>query len=742
MFRAGYPLPVSHGEVQMSSKSLSATSSPLPSGAMCEDGRPYVTDPITGRQVCLCNLGVDTPPYGPPRSAAAGDGLKHASLPAAAGVGTTPHLTFDPSAFYPPLVRGLPLRQDRLPPYLTAGMPGQPPVTFDPVLAAHPYGLLYAGMDMAGNPMRKAATRETTGPLKAWLSEHKKNPYPTKAEKIMLAIITRMTLTQVSTWFANARRRLKKENKLFPGDRDDKDDDDEDDEAHRREDGESVHEGNSINTSGPHKPAPLDSDSEDINVDSSDNSDDEDHPNSSHHRHITDAKSPHLLSQDKHTSSLSDFSFQSLSAEQRGLLRHHALDFSQSSLQRKTDGNVYKLTGDNCKDDDVISGSRHNHKQGDINNASSTLDSNSPLKKSNSLSSKPKIWSISEIISSPSSSTSKNSEAHQKDLDSTREYCNYTPPLPQTQSKMKLPSSKTSHTPPTSPGSEERSSHQFSPGADNNYLSTLIYAHAPTQHPAHSSFKHYTVGSMPDLRHSMSNHTVRHSELSLSPARWGSSELRPENSLVRQRRLLQQSSSPIAPCPQKTHETVRGWMAKNEDYIIRCRNALSLDSAKPPSSTSGSMEHHSQHPHSDVTSSPRRKSVGESFSSPVCGSEFGKHPLQIPGSSNTSTPSSYMDKGHSSSRTKSVISSPVSPTTLVKTSTLTGVPCSEPSRNMSMTPEDNHIPTKRGKLTAPGPERSEVLSPHRRENGTFNSNTSDQDSNDGISGTDNMMSCS
>lgn len=30
----------------------------------------------------------------------------------------------------------------------------------------------------------------------------------------MLAIITKMTLTQVSTWFANARRRLKKENKM------------------------------------------------------------------------------------------------------------------------------------------------------------------------------------------------------------------------------------------------------------------------------------------------------------------------------------------------------------------------------------------------------------------------------------------------------------------------------------------------------------------------------------------------
>merc|ERR1712113_1207802 len=33
-------------------------------------------------------------------------------------------------------------------------------------------------------------------------------------EKIMLAIISKMTLTQVSCWFANARRRLKKENKM------------------------------------------------------------------------------------------------------------------------------------------------------------------------------------------------------------------------------------------------------------------------------------------------------------------------------------------------------------------------------------------------------------------------------------------------------------------------------------------------------------------------------------------------
>ena len=66
----------------------------------------------------------------------------------------------------------------------------------------------------AAGARRKSATRETTSTLKAWLYEHRKNPYPTKGEKIMLAIITKMTLTQVSTWFANARRRLKKENKM------------------------------------------------------------------------------------------------------------------------------------------------------------------------------------------------------------------------------------------------------------------------------------------------------------------------------------------------------------------------------------------------------------------------------------------------------------------------------------------------------------------------------------------------
>lgn len=93
------------------------------------------------------------------------------------------------------------------------------------------------GMDLNG-ARRKNATRETTSTLKAWLNEHKKNPYPTKGEKIMLAIITKMTLTQVSTWFANARRRLKKENKMTwePRNRVEDDDVNLDDDDHKSND--------------------------------------------------------------------------------------------------------------------------------------------------------------------------------------------------------------------------------------------------------------------------------------------------------------------------------------------------------------------------------------------------------------------------------------------------------------------------------------------------------------------------
>ncbi|XP_077371492.1 iroquois homeobox 7 [Festucalex cinctus] len=84
----------------------------------------------------------------------------------------------------------------------------------------------------------KVATRESTGALKAWLGEHLKNPYPTKGEKVMLAIITKMSLTQVSTWFANARRRLKKENRVSWASSRSKSDEEEEESEDEEEEGE------------------------------------------------------------------------------------------------------------------------------------------------------------------------------------------------------------------------------------------------------------------------------------------------------------------------------------------------------------------------------------------------------------------------------------------------------------------------------------------------------------------------
>ncbi|XP_023665919.1 iroquois-class homeodomain protein IRX-2a [Paramormyrops kingsleyae] len=111
----------------------------------------------------------------------------------------------------------------------TTGMAG--------AISYHPYGSPGYPYQLNDPAYRKNATRDATATLKAWLQEHRKNPYPTKGEKIMLAIITKMTLTQVSTWFANARRRLKKENKMTWAPRNKSEDEDEDEgDGERKED--------------------------------------------------------------------------------------------------------------------------------------------------------------------------------------------------------------------------------------------------------------------------------------------------------------------------------------------------------------------------------------------------------------------------------------------------------------------------------------------------------------------------
>ncbi|XP_034657158.1 homeobox protein caupolican [Drosophila subobscura] len=183
----------------------------------CENGRPIITDPVSGQTVCSCQ-------YDPARLAIGG--YSRMALPSG-GVGVYggpypsneqnpyPSIGVDNSAFYAPLSNPYGIKDANSGTEMNAwtSAAGLQSTTgyysYDPTLAAYGYGPNY---DLAAR--RKNATRESTATLKAWLSEHKKNPYPTKGEKIMLAIITKMTLTQVSTWFANARRRLKKENKM------------------------------------------------------------------------------------------------------------------------------------------------------------------------------------------------------------------------------------------------------------------------------------------------------------------------------------------------------------------------------------------------------------------------------------------------------------------------------------------------------------------------------------------------
>ncbi|XP_041376264.1 homeobox protein araucan-like [Gigantopelta aegis] len=201
-----------------------AISARSPGGPLCENGRPFVTDPCTGQAVCLCQLGVEGVKFHPVIGTP--EGLR--------SLGHSPG-SAEPSAFRSPLTCTTGLRLDRHEEAWKT-VPAALAHPYDPALVLHPYSTFYAGLDLNSAARRKAATRETTSPLKAWLSEHRKNPYPTKAEKIMLAIITKMTLTQVSTWFANARRRLKKENKMgWDGndkgdDNDDEDDEDDDDD--------------------------------------------------------------------------------------------------------------------------------------------------------------------------------------------------------------------------------------------------------------------------------------------------------------------------------------------------------------------------------------------------------------------------------------------------------------------------------------------------------------------------------
>ncbi|XP_052226498.1 homeobox protein araucan-like isoform X3 [Dreissena polymorpha] len=162
------------------------------SSRCCETGRPVMIDPVTGQTICSCQLKTGVPAY-----LARVPSLPETMYGSGMASQFSPNLltsTDASSAFYQ-----MRLKTERGadgPKMATSGT--HAPFYLEQLMAAHPYNSLYAGFDL-NSARRKNATRETTSALKAWLYEHRKNPYPTKGEKIMLAIITRMTLTQINT---------------------------------------------------------------------------------------------------------------------------------------------------------------------------------------------------------------------------------------------------------------------------------------------------------------------------------------------------------------------------------------------------------------------------------------------------------------------------------------------------------------------------------------------------------------
>nr|AMB26732.1 iroquois 4/6 [Leptochiton asellus] len=220
---ATYPYPAgTTGALTPAQLSSSSSSS---SRSCCENGRPIMTDPHTGQTICSCQYGPGLIPY--PRVPGLPDGVFSSSAYTQGYL----QIGADASAFYSPLANSPYEVKENAEGWRSLQQSAAGACfPYEASMAMYPYGPGYGGLDLNG-ARRKNATRETTNTLKAWLYEHRKNPYPTKGEKIMLAIITKMTLTQVSTWFANARRRLKKENKMTwsPRNRSDDDGDDLDD---------------------------------------------------------------------------------------------------------------------------------------------------------------------------------------------------------------------------------------------------------------------------------------------------------------------------------------------------------------------------------------------------------------------------------------------------------------------------------------------------------------------------------
>lgn len=334
-----------------------------------------MTDPHTGQTICSCQYGTALLNYSRVQGLPEGVyGASAAAYAAGATQGYVP-LGTEGSAFYSPLANpaAFDMKEGSEAWRALAAQGGCFP--YDPSMALYPYGTGYGGLDL--NARRKNATRETTNTLKAWLYEHRKNPYPTKGEKIMLAIITKMTLTQVSTWFANARRRLKKENKMTWSPRNRSEDD-----VSGDEEGDGKNNGN-------------DSDTSHANTSTNENNDT---PREVSEREVFDR----IISVDEDDDSdISDV------GEVDEIQTHRTNGVDEKSSEREDANERLTEHKDSLKEsNDKETGTSETDKSADVSHSSSKRPSDSSLE---SQAPRPKIWSVMDVLGNKDSSNSKSS---------------------------------------------------------------------------------------------------------------------------------------------------------------------------------------------------------------------------------------------------------------------------------------------------------------------------------------------
>ncbi|KAH8704148.1 homeobox KN domain-containing protein [Talaromyces proteolyticus] len=81
------------------------------------------------------------------------------------------------------------------------------PMTHNHTLPASTFGVIGDSLDSRGKRRRGNLPKPVTDILRAWFHEHLDHPYPTEEDKQIFMSRTGLSISQISNWFINARRR-------------------------------------------------------------------------------------------------------------------------------------------------------------------------------------------------------------------------------------------------------------------------------------------------------------------------------------------------------------------------------------------------------------------------------------------------------------------------------------------------------------------------------------------------------